>query len=59
MMMMMMMMMMMIMMMMSCFFGMADRQNMFSFISAGTIVRDSHHCQTPTRREEGLNLRQT
>ena len=25
----------------------------------GTIVRDPHHSQSPTRREQGLNLRRT
>ena len=26
---------------------------------AGTIVRDPHHRESPTRREQGLNLRRT
>ena len=26
---------------------------------AGTIVRDPHHCEFPTRREQDLNLRRT
>ena len=26
---------------------------------AGTIVRDSHHCESPRLREQGLNLRRT
>ena len=26
---------------------------------AGTIVRDPHHCKSPTRLEQGLNLRRT
>ena len=26
---------------------------------AGTVVRDSHHRESPTRREQGLNLRRT
>ena len=27
--------------------------------TAGTIVRDPHHRESPTRREQGLNLRRT
>ena len=27
--------------------------------AAGTIVRDPHHSQSPTRREQDLNLRRT
>ena len=38
------------MMMMNCFCG------MFLF-PAGTIARDSHHRESPTRREQGLSLR--
>ena len=41
---------MMMMMMMNCFCG------MFLF-PAGTIARDSHHRESPTRREQGLSLR--
>ena len=52
-------MMMMMMMMMNCFCGMVDRRKAFSLIRAGTIVRDPHHCESPTRREQGLNLRKT
>ena len=40
----------MMMMMMNCFCG------MFLF-PAGTIARDSHHRESPTRREQGLSLR--
>ena len=25
----------------------------------GTIVREPHHCESPTRREQDLNLRRT
>ena len=39
--------------------GMADRQKTFSLFPAGTIVRDPHHSESPTRREQGLNLRRT
>ena len=50
---------MMMMMMMNCFCGMVDRRKAVSLISAGTIVRDPHHRESPTRREQGLNLRRT
>ena len=26
---------------------------------AGTFVRDQHHCESPTRPEQDLNLRRT
>ena len=29
----------------------------FALFSAGTIVRDPHHCENPTHREQRLNLR--
>ena len=48
-----------VMMMMNCFCGMVDRRKAFSLIPAGTIVRDPHHRKSPTRREQGLNLRRT
>ena len=54
-----MMMTMMMMMMMNCFCGMVDRRKVFSLIPAETIVRDPRHRETPTRREQGLNLRRT
>ena len=57
---MMMMMMMMIMMMMKCFCGIVERQKAFlALFPAGTIVRDPHHRESQTRREQGLNLRRT
>ena len=31
----------------------------FVLFPVGTIVRDSHHRKSPTRREQGLNLRWT
>ena len=48
----------MIMMMMNCFCGMVDQRRLALF-PAGTIVRDPHHLESPTRREQGLNLRKT
>ena len=41
----------------NCFFcGMVDRRKAFSerrlaLFPAGTIARDPHHCESPTRRE--------
>ena len=46
-----------IMMLMNCFCGIVDRRKEFRLISAGTIVRDPHHRESPTRREQGLSLR--
>ena len=46
-------------MMMNCFCGTVDRLKAFSLFPAGTIVRDPHHRKSPTRREQGLNLRRT
>ena len=34
------------------FCGMVDRRKAFSLISSGTIVRDPHHRESPTRREK-------
>ena len=45
----------MIMMMMSCFCGMADRRLLALLI----IVRDPHHRESPTHREQDLNLCRT
>ena len=47
------------MMMMNCFCGMVDRKRRLALFAAGTIVRDPHHCESLTRREQGLNLRRT
>ena len=47
------------MMMMNCFCGMVDRRKVISLISSGAIVRDPHHHEPLTRREQGLNLRRT
>ena len=49
--------MMMMMMMMKCFCGMVDRRKAFlALFPSGTIVRDPHYRESPTRREQGLNL---
>ena len=38
-------------MMMNCFCGMVDRRKAFiALFPAGTIVRDPHHRESPTRR---------
>ena len=43
-----------------CFFvvWLTDERRL-AFFPAGTIVRDPHHRESPTRREQGLNLRRT
>ena len=48
-----------LMMMMNCFCGMVDRQRRLALFPAGTIVTDPHHCESPTRREQGMNMRRT
>ena len=53
------MMMMMMMMMMNCFCGMVDQRKAFSLISSQTIVRDPHHQESPTRREQEFKLDRT
>ena len=55
---MMMMMMMMMMVMMNYFCGMVDEGHLALF-SAGTIVRDPHHRESPIHREKDLNLQRT
>ena len=47
------------MMMMTCFCGTAERWKELALIPAGTIVRDPHHREFPTNREQDLNLRRT
>ena len=56
----MMMMMMMMMKMMNCYYGMwlTDGKSLALF-PAGTFVRDPHHREYTTRREQSLNLRRT
>ena len=51
--------MMMKMMMMNWFCGMVDQRKAPALIPAGTIVRDLHHCESSTRREQNLSLRRT
>ena len=55
-----MMMMMMMMMMMNCFCGIwwTDERRLALFL-AWTIVRDPHHRESRTRREQDLSLRRT
>ena len=45
------------MMMMNYFCGMVDRRK--ALFPAGTIVRDPHHRESPTRREQDFTLRRT
>ena len=45
--------------MMNCFWGMVDQRRLLALFPAGTIVRDPHHCESPTRCEQDLNLRRT
>ena len=44
----------MMMMIMNCFCGMVDERIAFSLFLAGTIVRDSHLCKSPTRCKQDL-----
>ena len=50
---------MMMMMMMSCFLVLLTNERQLTLFPAGTIVRDLHYRESPTRREEDLNLRRT
>ena len=36
-----------------------DDERRLALFPAGTIVRDPHHSESPTRREQNLNLRRT
>ena len=56
---MMMMMVMMMMMMMNCFVVWLTDERRLALFPAGTIVGDPHHLESPTRREQDLNLRRT
>ena len=47
------------MMMMNCFVVWLTDERRLALFPAGTIVRDPHHHESPTRREQGLNLRRT
>ena len=40
-----------------CFVVWLADESCLALFSAGTIVRDPHHRESPTRREQGLNLR--
>ena len=50
------MMMMMMMMMMNGFVVWLTNEQRLVLFPAGTIIRDPHHRESPTRREQGLNL---
>ena len=47
--------------MMNCFCGMVDvtDKRRLALFPAGTTARDPHHRESPTRREQVLNLRRT
>ena len=47
------------MMMMNCFLVRLTDERHLAIFPAGTIVRDPHHRESPTSREQGLNLRRT
>ena len=40
-------------------YGWPTKDGRLALFPAGTIVRDPHHRGSPTRREQGLNLRRT
>ena len=46
-------------MMMNFFVVWLTDERRLALFPAGTIVRDPHHRESPTRREQGLNLRRT
>ena len=47
------------MMMMNCFVVWLTDERRLALFPAGTIVRDPHHRESPTRREQDMNLRRT
>ena len=47
------------MMMMNCFVVWLTDERHSALLPVGTIVRDPHHCKSPTHREQGLNLCRT
>ena len=51
--------MMMMMMMMNCFVVWLTSKRRLALFPAGTIVRDPHHRESSTSREQGLNLCRT
>ena len=46
-------------MMMNCFLVWLTDETRLALFPDGTIVRDPHHRESPTRREQGLNLRRS
>ena len=53
------MMMMMMMMMINCYVVWLNDERRLALFPAWTIVRDPHHRESPTRREQDLNLCRT
>ena len=47
------------MMMMKCFCDVVTDERRLALLPVGTIVRDSHHRESPRRCEQGLNLQKT
>ena len=47
------------MMMMNCFCGRLTDERRLALLLAGTIARDPHHRESPTRRKMDLNLPRT
>ena len=47
------------MMMMICFVVWLTAERRLALFPAGAIFRDPHHRESPTRREQDLNLRRT
>ena len=47
------------MMMMNCFLVWLTDERHLALIATTTIGRDPHHHKSPTRRQQGLNLRRT
>ena len=45
--------------MMNCVVVWLTDERRLALFPAGTTVRDPHHRESPTRREQGLNLRKT
>ena len=50
---------MMTMMMMNCFMVWLTDERRLALFPAGTTVSDPHHRESPTRREQDMNLRRT
>ena len=46
-------------MMMNCFWVWLTDERPLALFPAGTIARGPQHCESPTRCQQGLNLRRT